>query len=241
MKEFDVVSGSEVQSILALACQRRIKITAAARYQNRWVSYNSRMIEVAGGKLSIEAPPPSEETGYEQALLGVDSGLNFRLNSYRYFFAGTLAAQPGKASTDGPKLLTMDMPSKLERQERRTLDRVDVPAGVTVRAAIWVNVSRNPVWVGSMLNLSVGGYQMKTSGSALNFFEPGDLVVSELTFGPQDILSTETHFRYGSRDGSMSLLGMGFTSLNLDLNPEAQRNYQFILKKIEEFRKANGS
>lgn len=238
MEAFHLIQGDEVQPVFEAACQRRTKITMTVRYQNRWLSYNSRMLGVSGGKLTMDTPVSLEEVPYDQVLLAADVGLNFRLNSHRYFFSGKIARQDS-SGTDSAAVLLVDVPDKLDRQDRRVLERVDVPAGVTARAAIWVSAERNPVWVGSVLNISVGGFQMKTSGSALNFFEPGDRVAVEMNFGPDESVTTEAHFRYGAKDGNMSLLGMEFTSLNLDTTPDAQANYQRIMRKLEEYRRAH--
>ncbi len=237
MMKYDTIFGPEVAKILEMACHKQVNIAVSIRHQNRWVSFLSRMVGWDGGHLKIHEPPPTEGLDYQELLLGPDCNLNFRHNNHRYFFIARLELE----QTNGVKTLTMSPPTSLERQERRVLERVDVPSKSPVRATIWASASMRPIWMGSVLNINVSGFQMRTPASALNFFELGDRVAVELSFGPEmSKLQLEAHFRYGQRDGNMAMLGMEFIPLGPDATPEIRETFLAIAKKVEEFRQAAG-
>lgn len=221
---------------------RRVYVTMTVQHQNRWISFRSRTVAARDGLVVVEVPPPSESIRPEQVLPEQECGINFRLNSYRYFCSAVVSGPADWPCDDGRQIRVMafQIPAQVEKVERRAFERLDVPSGQIVRACVWVGSSRKPFWYGSVLNVSMGGFQMRATLAALNFFEPGDVASASLSFGAEgEPVLVQAHFRHGDRDATMSLLGFEFASLNM--TPQGQEAMRIILAKLDEFRQAGAA
>ena len=236
MSFLESITGQQAAAVVQMAADRHAFITATAMYQNFWLSFKSKMLACTNGLLWLEIPPASEGVQAKAFLPEKECGLNFRLNSYRYFFTGTLTG-PGKFTlSSGQEIdaFSSQLPQRLDRLERRAFQRVDVPEGRMARASVWVGPNHRPIWLGKLMNISMGGFQMRTSVTALNFFETGDVVNVSLSFGSNELpLTVEAHYRHGTVDGSMCLLGFEFTSLNF--TPESKFAFETLAMKVKEY------
>lgn len=238
MSTLQRISGAEAMAILKGAAKLGCSIAVSAQFQNRWLSFHSQVLDVSQDILYVLVPVSADEVKAEEVLVGKESGVSLRMRNYRYFFNTTFLGPYPWTAPDGKEhlALTTSIPPELERLERRAADRVDVPSNRSVRASIWASVRRQPIWAGSVMNLSMGGFQLHTTGSSLAFFEPGDLVTASLSFGTgAEPIEVETHFRHGVPDGSMALLGLEFTVLNT--TPQGRAFFEMLMAKIAEFSK----
>jgi c-di-GMP-binding flagellar brake protein YcgR len=153
-------------------------------------------------------------------LIGTECGASFRLNSHRYFFDAKPIGPAPWTTEDGKKIeaLRVPLPGEMERVERRAFDRVEIPSARMVRATMWSGWRQKPVWSGSVTNISSGGMQIRTARTAMNFFEPGDMVNIAISFGSDSApVAVEAYFRHGTLDGTMCLAGIEFVMQNLSV------------------------
>ena len=69
-----------------------------------------------------------------------------------------------------------------------------------------------PSWLGNVQDISVGGLQMRTQRSAMDFLELGEPVRVAVSFeGEAQPISLTAHFRGGTLDGDMALISLQFT------------------------------
>lgn len=234
MSAFELLHGQAAKSLIEAAADRHVQILAMAKDQNRWVTLQSRMVMVADGRVWIEASCANQggplASFAEQACC-----LSFRDRAFRYFFTGSVHGPESIPGDDGAQGLWITQPQELERIERRAFQRVDVPSGCNVRARLWIGQAQQPAWLGKVVNLSLGGLQVRTAVTARDYFEPGDVVNLAITFDQDDDpITLAAYFRSGANDGDMAL--MGFEFIALDALPERTAAFDLIRKKVSEFK-----
>ncbi|MHC4718093.1 MAG: PilZ domain-containing protein [Planctomycetota bacterium] len=223
--DLQTVPAPEVSDILDQAARRHSPVVVTVRYKNRWVVFASRVIGLRAGTVWLTLPGAAESTPPEEMLRRETVGVSFRLENFRYFFSARVVKFQPYIGRGGLAAMAAGVrrPKEMQRLSRRAHDRVDVPLDSQARVTVWPggrttdmdeNAPDRPVWSGQLTNLSTGGFQMRTEGGTLAFFEAGDLVGAKMIFEPgQPPLDVDAQFRYGSTDGSMSLLGFRFVGL----------------------------
>jgi len=178
-------------------------------------------------------PSQCEDAKPEEVLTKEECLVSFRLGSYRYFFDSKPIGPSEWVMKDGKKIVALKiaLPVLMERVERRAYERVDIPTEKRIRATIWAGKVQKPIWSGSVVNMSSGGLQMRTVKTALNFFEPGDVVNVAISFKPElEPVTVEGHFRHGTLDGNMCLAGLELASHNL--SPQGQEALEVISQQL---------
>jgi c-di-GMP-binding flagellar brake protein YcgR len=213
------ISGPDLERTVAMAAKLHTPATLTILHQTRWVSFRSRLHPVPDGGIGFAMPAACEQVTPAKVVPGQECNIHFQLHSYRYFFTSrdlALAKLPGEdgATIDG---FRAPLPAQLMRADRRSRARVAPPTGQMVRAHIWADPEPKPIWSGSVMDLSTGGLQIRTAASALSFFMPGTAVHLEITFTPDTPpMDLPAHFRHGTPDGNMCLLGLEFDGLGTD-------------------------
>ncbi|HET6430295.1 MAG TPA: PilZ domain-containing protein [Phycisphaerae bacterium] len=241
--KLSTVSAAEVPDILAEALKRHGPMVVTVRYKNRWVVFAVRVVGIRAGTLWMTLPGAVGSIAPEEMLRRQTIGMSFRLENFRYFFCARVAQFQPYTARGGLKATAAGVrcPKEMQRLSRRIHPRVDVPGDLQARVTIWPggrrtrfdeNVPDRPVWSGQLTNLSTGGFQARTEGSTLAFFEPGDLVGARLAFEPgQRPIDMDAQFRYGSTDGSMSLLGFQF--IGLDERDDGEEILEELRRRVE--------
>jgi len=89
------------------------------------------------------------------------------------------------------------------------------------------------MWSGRVTDISLGGFQMRTHKSGMDFYEAGDLVGACLKFDEDaSLLLLDAQFRHGQADGAMALLGFRF--LGLEKDPDSADALEAIIRKIRQ-------
>ncbi len=245
MARLAILSDTDLASVLERAIGRRIPTVVTVRRQNRWVVFKARMLAHTGDVLWFTTPPAVENRPPEELLRRQVVGLSFREGNERYLFSGGVARFGTHVDEEGLEIGTFAVPypKEVECLNRRAEPRVDVPDDRGARACVWpggcgvpvrANCPDRPLWSGELINLSGGGFQMITDGSAAEFFEAGDVAGARLTLeGGEESILVDAFFRYGTPSGSHALLGFAFA--RLDHSEQGRRLRQIILDKIAQY------
>jgi len=245
MASLEKTSAEETQQVIAGTAARAVPTTVTVRAGTRWVVFTARAVAAENGSLWLAMPAAIDGDDPEPLLGDQEVGISFRVYNHRYFFSTRVTGFETHQRRDGsevPAVLVI-APTEMEKLGRRAYTRADVPSGCIARAVIWpgghenqseMNAPERPVWAGKITNLSAGGFQIRTEASGLSFFEPGDIIGARLTFGSEGKpIETDAQFRYGSPDGSMSLLGFRF--LGLGRTPDGMAALETIAGLVKQF------
>jgi c-di-GMP-binding flagellar brake protein YcgR len=234
---YETIEDTLIQEVLHEAAKYRLGLTLTVEHLNQWLTFHTRAVAFVEGMLVVHMPLGVEGVKANEFLPRRDCMVNFKVRNYRYFFNATLS-EAARWPTEGGKeidIIAIVVPQSIERLDRRAVVRVDVPSNMPIRACVWSSPDRQPAWTGNVTNFSAGGFQLRTSRTAMDFFEPGDTLLVNVWLSPDaEPLQLEAYYRHGTRDGQMTLLGLEFSPLYR--TSQGRQVYQQILNKVDEIR-----
>jgi hypothetical protein len=247
MAKLEKLSDNQKDSTLAEAAADNMLVTLTVRRQNRWVTFRSRFVIEHEGRVWIEWPKMSGQGDVYEFHLGEEAGLTFRMGHMRYIMpVETIAEEDYHDEHDGNHLaLRLKSVGEMQRNQRRLHERVPMPSGQRVRANIWLGgrdsepkepTVGNPVWSGSVIDLSVGGALLRTNREAAEYIEAGDLVGVRVTFGEtENAAILDAQLRHAQPDNDMAMLGLQF--VDTDHSQETLTAMGLVQAKVEELGK----
>lgn len=223
------------------AVSRHIPLNLSVQAEH-WVNLHSRFLAVQDDKLLVELPTMDDGTPHKFAP-AEKVALSFKLKHHKYLSSARVAGLNVWTLEDGTSVpaLCLCFPMQMQRLQRRSFTRVEVPAGRIVRVSFWPgdkdsepaspNISA-PVWSGRVADLSAGGFQAILSENAN--LEEGQTIGVRLAFGPGETsVYCDAQFRHSCQQGDSWSLGFQFIGL---AQTDAGREVLRILgRKMNEF------
>ncbi|MFP4054335.1 MAG: PilZ domain-containing protein [Phycisphaerae bacterium] len=238
------ITGRDIDEALQGVAEANAPVIITFRKNNAWSSQKGHAVE-ADGKRVLVVVPASEDL--ETHLFpGVDVGVSFNLGSRKYIFAAALQKRMNLQDHEGEQVLALmlDRPEQVQRVERRRAVRAGVPAGEIVRASFWPGGVKAkpdklspacPTWSGKVLDLSVGGFQLRTHVVATTFFQSRDVVGVCLSFDAlAKSVNVDAVVCHSQSEGN-GMATIGFEFLELDQSPEGLLALQLIGEKVTEY------
>lgn len=242
------LSIAQITGTLSDAAERHVPLTISVCCGQQTITLHSSVIAFDGSQLLLEVPAPVEGRAVYEVAPAERIGGTFKLRHYKHTFSATVIDTKPARLSDGTetRAIAVCCPSKMHRLQRRAYDRADVPAGRIVRASVWLGGKDQepagtspgrPVWPGRVINISAGGFQMRTSSQADDVLEPNDLLGVRLTFGAgQETLYADAQFRHSEVQGGEALLGFQF--IGLGNSPEGLEALKYLCNRVSEFHQA---
>lgn len=242
LRELD---GRQISEVIQEAVDRHIPVTVTIRRGKAWTNLRSRAIAIQKGHLWIEQPLAEGVVAPREFAPAEKLGLAFKLKHYKYIFTATVAGMERFRLDDGVCVLVLSVciPSRMQRLQRRAFFREDVPEGCIVRASFWLGGREDepagttpdrPVWCGRVINLSAGGFQVRTTAGPIDVLDVGDIVGVHLAFGTaEESFCADAQFRHSKQDGRETLLGFQF--MGLAQTPAGRAALQLINAKLSEY------
>ncbi len=250
----------EINEVIAAATDKAVPVTVTVRSHGKWANLHSRVIAREGHYLCIT--PPAVGTGHaaedesspapaapaaaahEACAIAVGQvlGISLKLKHHKYVFqAVAVGARPGAA---GP-LLALEFPARMQRLQRRAYLRSDVPAGFIVRASFWLGDQASepcgtspdrPVWSGRIINLSAGGFLLRTTDNSVRSIEEGDLVGTRVLFGAgEEAIFADGQVRHIDPQPEHTVLGFQF--IGMEQSEQGRDSLQAISQHTAEFQR----
>lgn len=238
-----------IDEVLEEAAQRNVPATITVRLGESWANFHSRMIQISPERLLVQLPMPHENQPPHEFSPAERIGVSFKLKHHKHIFQATVAGVVQMTLDDGSTVpvLSLCLPTRMQRLQRRAYLRVDVPANRIVRASFWLGgraaepagaTPEQPVWSGLVTNISAGGFQLVAENGAAQTIEPGFTVGVRLSFGAaRDSVYADAQFRHAEPGpGGSDLLGFQF--MGLDQTPEGRQSLRVISENVGEFQRA---
>jgi c-di-GMP-binding flagellar brake protein YcgR len=240
------LSFKQITESLFLGSQKNVPVTLTLRQESAWLNFPSRMIAAAGKQLLVELPPVSADVPPHEFVPAEKLGVSFKLKHHKHIFTATVAGVrdyplEGGGST---QVLSLCLPARMQRLQRRMFYRVDVPPNRVVRASFWLGGKEaepngtsdaTPVWSGRVTNLSAGGFQLLSTTNLGPMLEMGDSVGVRLTFGSgQESVYADAQLRHVVLEGAEQW-SLGLQFVGLPQTPEGRQALMFIGQKVSEF------
>ncbi len=244
----------QIDDAVRAAVDRAVPIAVTIRSGERWVNLHSRFIAIRNERILIEMPYGDDEAGApgpHEFVPAERVGLNFKLKHHKHICTVTAGGVEQFHLEDDTTIpvLSVCWPTRMQRLQRRAYIRADVPPGRIVRASFWLGgyeaepagtSPANPVWSGTVANLSAGGLQLAAAPDAVDCLEIGDIVGMRILFGlGEDTVYTDAQFRHLEKpEGPSTGLRLGFQFLGLGQTRERQRALKLLSAKVAEFQHA---
>jgi c-di-GMP-binding flagellar brake protein YcgR len=233
----------EITQVILSAAERSLPLTLTVRQGQHWASYQSRLAGLRGRQLLLQAPQ-REQDAAPRFHSGESIGVSLKLKHHKYLFLAGVADFGNEQAREGTgPLLVLDHPTRMQRLQRRSYIRAQVPSGCLARAAFWVGGHLNepaggspdrPVWNGRVVNLSAGGFSVRTSEECVRLLEMGYFVGTRLLFGVgQEAVYADACVRHIAPDEDGAVVGFQF--LGLEYSDEGKSALQAISRKVNEF------
>ena len=237
----------EVAMVLASAAERNVPLSITVRDGAHWAVFQGRLAGLKDQCLLVERPTDGQGAAC-QFSPGQSIGVSLKLKHHKYLFLATVAGEEagGEAGLDGRGMLVLCRPTRMQRLQRRAYVRAAVPVGCLARASFWLGGHVNepagtspdrPVWNGRVLDLSAGGFSVRTSEEPVGLLEVGDLVGARLVFGVgQEAVYTDASVRHiaGAEGGTT----VGFQFLGLEHTDAGKGALRTISRKVAEYQAA---
>lgn len=243
------LDNAQIDQAISAAVDKHVPVVLTIRGESGWANFHSRALAVRNGRLCLEMPLPQDDQPPHEFTPAEKIGISFKLKHYKHIFQATLAGVEKFSLNFGLDIsvLALCLPTRMQRMQRRSYVRVDVPSNRIVRAAFWLggrdnepngSVGDNPVWFGRVVNLSAGGFQLQSDVSVADDLESGDMVGVRIAFGAgaDQVVYADAQFRHVETSGPSIL--MGFQFVGLDQTVPGRQALLAISNKVAEFQKA---
>lgn len=242
------LTNEQLDEAIASAAQRHLPITVTIRDQDSWRILHSRFLSIDSEHLLIEMPSFDGQSAPDLFEAADRIGLSFKLKHYKHICAATVAGASEITTDDGSKstVLSLCLPTQMQRVQRRVFSRVNVPANRIVRASFWVGgldaeptqaSPQMPVWNGQVANISAGGAQVRCPKEITEALDFGETVGMHISFGlAQETVSTDAQYRHLEPSPDQEAL-IGFQFVGLEQTPKGQESLSQIGAWMNRFRR----
>lgn len=234
----------QITEALRDAVERHIPLSLSVQTDG-WVNLHSRFLALRSDKVLVELPLSDKGTPHE-FVPAEKVAMSFKLKHHKYLGAARVFGLDTWTLEDGTPLsvLSLCFPMQMQRLQRRSFTRVEVPPGRIVRVSFWPGDknseptrpdSETPVWSGKVVDLSAGGFQAVLPESTS--LQEGQTVGVRLAFGPGEAsIYSDAQFRHGGQlpNGSWSL---GFQFIGLAQTEAGREALRILGRKMNEFSK----
>jgi hypothetical protein len=232
---FSTEMGQEIAVLLRQEAAYKPQMVITQHCGNRWVSILARLVAVNEDEIVVTCLPAAD--GSENAVSAARVGLNFRFRHRRYSMFTDVVRLDGSN-------LVLAMPKQARCISSRLYDRVAVPSSEMVTVGIWPGGLEMrpaggggdiPFWSAGVIDLSLGGFQVRCAVDATQLLGPGDIVGVEMSFAMEfTSLLLNAHLCYAKQDGpDMAFVGFKFSGLEAD--PARSHELAFLMKKIKQY------
>jgi c-di-GMP-binding flagellar brake protein YcgR len=233
----------EITQVILSAAERSLPLSLTVRKGEHWANFQSRLVGLQDQSLLLESPL-SEQGATRGFTPGESVGVSLKLKHHKYLFLASVAREgaPAADGAAGP-LLVLGRPTRMQRLQRRSYIRAQVPNGCVARAAFWVGGKLNepvsgspdrPVLSGRVMNLSAGGFSVRTSEESVRLLEMGYFVGTRLLFGVgQEAIYADACVRHIALGDGGAVVGFQF--LGLEYSEDGKAALQTVSRKVNEF------
>ena len=195
----------------------------------------------SGLRIRVASENPKEFNAQKNQPVGIC----FRHEHHNYIFETIITEPP---TPESPDELTVELPDKIERMQRRAYDRQPIPTSLNVRATFWHRghikdsdpKPHEDYWQGKLENLSVGGTMIRTGQDHRDFFSMGQLVGVQFTpMSYQKPILLEGCVRHLDTPPAEEALLVGVEFLGLEASPEGRDTLHRLLEIVETYEKLN--
>jgi c-di-GMP-binding flagellar brake protein YcgR len=243
LQELDI---RQIKEVISEAADRRVPVAMTLRDADRWIQLHSRIIAAGQERVLLEIPTDGNGTPHEFSPAD-RIGVAFKLKHHKYICMVTVAGLQTLALDDESSIqvLAICWPNQMQRIQRRAFFRARVPRNSLVRASFWLGgqeaepdgtTLERPVFTGCVTNISVGGFELRTTDNLPSIIEGGYLVGVRISFGPGgEGLFADARIRHIAPEDDQFVVGLQF--IGLEQTAKGKDALRLIGAKVTEFQR----
>ncbi|MFW6153995.1 MAG: PilZ domain-containing protein [Planctomycetota bacterium] len=222
------VVSERIRDILEISALRNTPLALTCRVDRTWQTFRSRFLGLREGKLWIEYPqaPAGDERSAPTLATDQKVGIAFKQRHHKYVFTTGVAQVAACRLTPETtvRALRLTWPQRMRQLQRRVFHRVEVPQDRRVFVDLWEGgVEQEPpvalrdklLLHGHLVDLSIGGFQLRLLGDADPRFRVGTpLGAALLNADGAKPIKLDCQFRHTNADEFSTTLGVQIVGLN---------------------------
>lgn len=252
MNEIRLLQGNELKQVLQAVCDRRTPVFISYLVDGDWFVARALVTAVREDSFDIRISPRkrSQSIGIKACqFVGISFQFGFGQEYDRFIFDASVIGFKSSSGSDNKEAIILSLPQQIERVQKRSYIRVEVPKSLEVCVKLWnqkFNATDNrelkSALMGWLVDISAGGMQVVLDFAVGADFKAGQYL--RLRFSP---LSNETPIMFNARIKNISStadghnLSLGLEMVGLEASPEGRLILQRLCNVVEQYQKINQS
>jgi len=245
MSASQILTKEELMNVLAGAVQEKTHAVMTYQAKGKWHTKDVMLQSVNSVKIQLQI---SGHKAGDECNFCTDQpvGISLATKSDKYIFEAVLCDHDSNYSDSGTAVITV--PERMEKLQRRSDERVDVPSSLNVKVLFWHrgycdDGNEGPAeayWQGRLVDLSVSGMQISLSKEQSPNFKVGQLVGLQFTPMPyQKPIMIEGRLKHIGESDDGAGLCLGIQALGLEATSQGREKLRRIVSVLDEYNKTN--
>ncbi len=262
MKKRKFAVGFEAKRLLEHALRKRTPLTITTQEKEQWQVYRAWLLAIQPNKLIFTSPNehradiPLKTTPGSEISVSFKKGYNKCIFKTRVIGPCEFAkdtnntnnshsvncAKNANTNSDTVQALAVYKPEQLEKIQRRSYDRAELPADFSVEVTFWANNNPNVTWQGKLLNLSAGGTAIEVD--VRNRPNLKENTYCYLEFAPipeQSKITVQARFRHQTDVLTRKRCIVGMQFVGLEADEQGLRTLRRISRAVSLYQRQSGN
>jgi len=243
MYQPELVHADELTNVLQTAVRGQISAVMSHMSRGKWHMTKVTVKDMDASGLCLEIVA-KEQPRPINVRIDQPVGISFKLGYNKFIGESTvIGLGPANGCFSGGTI-TVTLPSRMEKLQRRNFFRVRVPSGLQVRAMFWhrgySNTSKeapkDSYWQGRLVDISAGGLQILASQKQEPNFKAGQFIGLQFTPMPYEIpILLEGQVRHIAPTADGKHLALGVQIIGLEASDEGRAKLTRLCGVVEQY------
>ncbi len=226
MRKRKFVIGKESANLLEIALTKRLPLTVTNKdVESNWQVYKTHILSLQGRRMVIAMPNPQANGAPMEPIQGQEIAVTFKKGYNKCLFVTRIISQ-GRSELEPGNFVasvTLYVPEQIEKIQRRTYERTDVPEGEPVSVTFWSTSQADHKFHGELLNLSAGGVGVNVTGDQVpRFIDDQQCQVQFVPLPGQEPVIALARFRHVGDPDENDCARLGFQFIALEATEEGR-------------------
>ncbi len=245
MNKSDIIRDAEIVKVFSRAIGAQTQGILSHMSRGKW--HMSKVILTYASDSAIHVDILHKEKPLPLNInLNQPVGLTFKQDYSKFICESTVIGFEQSTNANCGGRLVLDLPAKLEKMQKRSFYRVQIPQDMTVKTTFWhrgfkeslVAVPNGESWEGNLVDLSAGGLQIGVSCDKKPSFKLGQLIGLQFRALPQrKPLILEGQIRHVAKTADGKNICLGVQIVGLETSQEGRAKLREIVEIVDEFQK----
>ena len=217
--------------------------------RGKWHMTKIVLRSVNGSSLKIEIAPKDRPLPIN-IQLDQPVGLTFKYDYNKYLCETNVIGFEKSITENFGGMIVLDMPDKIDKMQKRSYFRVNVPRQLKVSALLWhrgysndsSEIPHKNQWKGSLVDVSAGGMQIAVSLDDAKNFKVGQVIGTQFVPLPNEKpLLIEGQIRHIAKTADEKFVCVGLQTIGLEASVDGRKTLKRLGDIVEEYYKISKS